>query len=241
MLELPTLLILLAVGFIAGLLSGAVGFGGGMILLPVLTTFYGVEVAVPVSTIAQMLSNLSKMGMGFRNIEWKQAGRFLLLAAPLTALGAYGFAVVPKVPMTRLLCIFLIIFAIMKIMGKMNLPKKPATMIVGGGITGLINGLLGISGPLSSAVFLTLGLTPVAYIASEATAATAMHVIKIFMYGKLDLMNWDIFICGVLIGLAMMLANFIAIRLIHNINKKLYQKIVAGVMIAASVWLFFSV
>ena len=241
MLEPSTLIILLAVGFIAGLLSGAVGFGGGMILLPVLTTFYGVEVAVPVSTIAQMLSNLSKMGMGFRNIEWKQVGRFLLLAAPLTALGAYGFAVVPKVPMTRLLCIFLIVFAIMKIMGKLTLPGKPATMIVGGGITGLINGLLGISGPLSSAVFLTLGLSPVAYIASEATAATAMHLIKIFMYGKLDLMNWDIFICGLLIGLSMMLANFIAIKLIHGINKKLYQKIVAAVMIAASLWLFFSV
>ncbi len=241
MLETSTLLVLLAVGFVAGLLSGSVGFGGGMILLPVLTTFYGVEVAVPVSTIAQMLSNLSKMGMGFRNIEWKQAGRFLLLAAPLTALGAFGFAVVPKVPMTRLLCIFLVVFAIMKIMGKMTLPKKPATMIIGGGITGLINGLLGISGPLSSAVFLTLGLTPVAYIASEATAATAMHIIKIFMYGKLDLMNWDIFVCGVLIGLVMMFANFIAIKLIHNINKKLYQKIVAGVMIAASIWLFFSV
>ncbi len=241
MLETSTLLILIAVGFVAGLLSGAVGFGGGMILLPVLTSFYGVEVAVPVSTIAQLLSNLSKMGMGFKNIEWKQTGRFLLLAAPLTALGAFGFAVVPKALMTRILCVFLIVFAVMKIMGKMTLPNRPATMIVGGGVTGLINGLLGISGPLSSAVFLSLGLSPVAYIASEATAATAMHIIKIVMYGKLDLMNWDIFICGVLIGLSMMLANFIAIKLIHNINKKLYQKIVAGVMIGASLWLFFTV
>lgn len=240
MLDLSTLLVLLAVGFVAGLLSGSVGFGGGMVLLPVLTAFYGVEVAVPVSTIAQMLSNLSRMGMGFRHIEWKQAGRFLILAAPLTALGAYGFAIVPKVPMTRALCIFLIIFAVMKVMGKLTLPGKPATMIIGGGVTGLVNGLLGISGPLSSAAFLTLGLQPLAYIASEATTATVMHAIKIFMYGKLDLMNRDIFICGLLIGAAMMLANFVAIRLIHNVNKKLYQKIVASVMIAASIWLFFS-
>ena len=50
--------ILIVVGLAAGLLSGSVGFGGGMILLPVITYFYGVEVAVPVSTIAQMLSNL---------------------------------------------------------------------------------------------------------------------------------------------------------------------------------------
>lgn len=241
MLEISTIAVLMGVGLVAGLLSGAVGFGGGMILLPVLTYFYGVEVAVPVSTIAQLLSNLSKMGLGWKNIEWKQVGRFLILAAPLTALGAFGFAVVPKVPMTRILCVGLIIFAVMKILGKMTLPSKPATMIVGGGVTGLINGLLGISGPLSSAVFLSLGLSPVAYIASEATAATAMHLIKILMYGKLNLMNWEIFICGLLIGLAMMAGNFIAIKLIHSINKKLYQKIVAAVMIGASIWLFFTV
>lgn len=42
--------ILMIVGLVAGLLSGSVGFGGGMILLPVITYFYGVEVAVPVST-----------------------------------------------------------------------------------------------------------------------------------------------------------------------------------------------
>lgn len=41
----------------------------------------------------------------------------------------------------------------------------------GGGMTGLVNGLLGISGPLSNAVFLTLELAPVSYIASEATTA----------------------------------------------------------------------
>ena len=41
--------ILMIVGLVAGLLSGSVGFGGGMILLPVITYFYGVEVAVPVS------------------------------------------------------------------------------------------------------------------------------------------------------------------------------------------------
>ena len=41
----------------------------------------------------------------------------------------------------------------------------------GGGVTGLVNCFLGISGPLSSAVFLTLELAPVSYIASEATTA----------------------------------------------------------------------
>ena len=232
--------ILIVVGLAAGLLSGSVGFGGGMILLPVITYFYGVDVAVPVSTIAQMLSNLSRVVMGWKEIDWRAVGMFLLLAVPFTALGAFGFAKVPKGPMTIVLCSFLIVFAVMKLMGKMRLPHRPSTMVVGGGVTGLVNGLLGISGPLSSAVFLTLELAPVSYIASEATTAAVMHIVKAIVYGKLNLMSDSIFLSGCGIGCAMMLGNFIAMRFIRNVNKKLYQKVVAGIMIAVSLWLIVS-
>lgn len=168
----------------------------------------------------------------------EKAGQFLILAAPLTVLGAFGFAVINKPLMTRLLCIFLILFAIIKLTGKIRLQPKRSVVILGGGLTGLVNGLLSISGPLSSAVFLTFGLSPVSYIASEATAATAMHIIKVVMYGKLNMMDGRIFFFGLIIGISMMIGNFIALKIIKNINKKLYQKIVAGVMIAVSIWLF---
>ena len=235
-----TYLILAIVGLIAGLLSGAVGFGGGMILLPVITYFYGIEVAVPVSTIAQLLSNLSRVGMGWKSIDWRAAGQFLLPAIPFTALGAFGFAKVPKGPMTIVLCAFLIVFAILKLRGRIRLPRRAATMYIGGGLTGLVNGLLGISGPLSSAVFLTLDLSPVSYIASEATSAAAMHIVKAIVYGRLNLMSWEIFFSGVGIGCAMMLGNFIAMRCIRNVNRKRYQRIVAFVMIGVSLWLIIS-
>ena len=103
-----------------------------------------------------------------------------------------------------------------------------------------MNGLLGISGPLSSAVFLSIELAPVSYIASEATAAAAMHIVKALVYGKLNLMHVNIFLNGIGIGCAMMIGNFIAMRCIRNVNKKLYQKIVAGIMIAVSLWLIIS-
>jgi uncharacterized membrane protein YfcA len=234
-------IILILVGLLAGLLSGSVGFGGGMIILPVITYFYGVDVAVPISTIAQLLSNLSRSAIGYKDIHWDKVGLFLLLAAPLTALGAYGFAIVPIKTMTRVLCLFLIIFAIIKLTGKIKLPKTKATALIGGGLTGLTNGLLGISGPISSAVFMTFSLSPVAYIASESTAATAMHIIKALMYGKLNLLDGNILLNGLYIGIALMIGNFLAMRFIRNVNKKKYQKVVAGMLILVSLFLMFTV
>lgn len=193
---------LIIVGFIAGALSGSVGFGGGMILLPVIT-FSSACVAVPVSTIAQLMSNLSRSVMGWRSIRWRQVAWFLVPALPFTALGAFGFSMVDKVLMTRLLCVFLILFSVMKLRGKLHLPQGKSTMLIGGSLTGVLNGLLGISGPISSAVFLTLNLSPVSYIASEATAAAAMHVVKAVTYGKFSLMNTTIFLNGLFIGMAM--------------------------------------
>lgn len=100
---------LVIVGLIACLLSSSVGFRGGMILLPVITCFYGVDVAVPVSTIIQLHNILNRVGIEYRQIKWKVAGQFLLLATPFTApLGAFGFARVSKGSMAVVLCVFLI-------------------------------------------------------------------------------------------------------------------------------------
>lgn len=235
-----SIILLSIVGLMAGMLSSSIGFGGGMLLLPIVTSVYGIEVAVPVCTIAQLLSNASRAIIGWKSIEWKKTLWFLLPSIPLTALGAYGFSIAPKNIMTIIVGFALILFAIQKLRGKLHFPQHPATMVVGGCVTGFINGMLSISGPLSSAVFLTLDLSPVSYIASEATAATVMHVVKIVVYGKLNLVNEQIIIAGLGIAAAMIVGNYLAMRFIKNVDKKKYQKVVASCMILLSLFLIFS-
>lgn len=234
-------IILIAAGLVAGLISGTVGFGGSLILLPTVTSFYGIEVAVPMATVAQLLSNIFRMGAGFKAIRWRKVWQFLILAAPLTVAGAYGFVVVPKELMTRILCAVLVIFAILELYQKITLPKSRMTMIVGGGISGVINGLLCLSGPVSSAVFLTLGLSPVAYIATEAASATIMHIVQMVMYGEFGLLDIKVLLDGIYIGVAMSLGNFFAMKRIQTIKRKIYRRVVAAVMIICSIWLFLSV
>jgi uncharacterized protein len=62
--------------------SGAAGFGGALLLLPVLSNILGVKTAVPVLTIMQLLGNLSRVWFGRTQISWKPVGYFLPGALP---------------------------------------------------------------------------------------------------------------------------------------------------------------
>ena len=87
--------------FAAAAISGAAGFGGALLLLPLLVATVGVTQAVPLLSIAQLIGNLSRAGFGFAQIHWKPVGLFLHGAIPLSVLGALSFVQLPKELVTR--------------------------------------------------------------------------------------------------------------------------------------------
>lgn len=219
--------VLIVSSFAAALVSGAAGFGGSLLLLPVVTACVGSEVAVPVLTIAQLIGNLSRMGMGFRQIDWKSVGLFSLTSLPLAALGAFGFSLLPKELVTRCIGVALILLVLAKLLLKKDLPKGKSTLLVGGAVTGGLSGLCGSGGPIGAAVFLSLGLSPVAYIASEAATATAMHILKTAIYSQLTDMTAKTLLVGLAMGATMLAGTFAANRFIKKMEKNKFQKYVA--------------
>jgi len=83
--------LLLAGGWLAATVSEAAGFGGALLLLPVLTWTVGPKAAVPVLTLAQLLGNLSRAGIGWRDIRWRPVLLFSAGAVLASLLGARLF------------------------------------------------------------------------------------------------------------------------------------------------------
>jgi len=220
-------LALIITSFIAAFISGSAGFGGALLLLPVVTTCVGVEVAVPVLTLAQLIGNLSRMAFGFRQIAWKSVGLFCMTALPLAALGAFGFSVLPKNIVTRCIGVSLIVLVLAKVIKKLGFKNGKKAMLIGGAVAGLLSGLAGSGGPIGAAAFLTLGLPPVAYIASEATTATAMHILKTVIYSKLVGLDSSALLTGLAMGVAMIAGTFAANRIVKKIEKGNFQNYVA--------------
>ena len=88
-------LFILAVGLAAGTLSGIVGFGSSIMLMPVLVIVFGPLQAVPIMAIAAIMANLSRVAVWWREVDWRAVGAYSATGAPFAALGAATLLTLP--------------------------------------------------------------------------------------------------------------------------------------------------
>ena len=155
-LSLIKILLILSGSFLAAFISGAAGFGGALLLLPVLSWSIGPAMAVPVLTLAQLIGNLSRVYVGFKEISWKPVVIFIATAVPLSIIGALFFVSLPKTLIMRVIGACIVVFAALKYFKILKLHSGTKTLLIDGSITGLLSGLVGSAGPIGAAVFLSL-------------------------------------------------------------------------------------
>lgn len=218
---------LLVVGaFAAAAISGSAGFGGALLLLPLLNQVVGVTEAVPLLTIVQIIGNGARAGMGWRHIRWRPVLLFLSAAIPFSMLGALSFASLPTALVARIVGIAILLFVILKATGMIAFKPSRRVLVIGGGVTGLLSGLVGSGGPLGAAVFLSLGLPPLAYVASDAVASIAMHGAKTVVYGATIDLGPTFWPLAIAMGLAMIAGTWAGRLLIKRLPVDRFRQFV---------------
>src|SRR5918911_941763 len=106
--ELLPLIVLVLTAFGASTIAAIAGFGGAVVLLPVLLSVFGVRDAVPILTVAQLIGNLARVYFNRRELVLPVAGWFSLGAIPSSVIGAVLFVAAPPAILTKLLGAFLL-------------------------------------------------------------------------------------------------------------------------------------
>jgi uncharacterized membrane protein YfcA len=225
------LFLLFMAAFAAAAISGAAGFGGALLLLPLLATTVGAVQAVPLLTVAQFVGNVSRAGFGFRQIRWKPVALFLAGAAPLSVAGAMSFVTLPKDLVTRCIGAAILLFVALKYYGVLDLKPGPLLLAGGGGIVGFLSGLVGSAGPLGAAIFLSLGLPPVSFVASEAATALVMHGVKTVVYQQYIFLGKEFWVKAAVMGIAMVSGTWSAKKAIETMPQERFQRCVAVLLV----------
>ncbi|UOA08450.1 sulfite exporter TauE/SafE family protein [Methylobacter sp. S3L5C] len=225
---------LFVAAYLTAAISGAAGFGGALLLLPLLVSSIGVSQAIPLLTIAQLIGNFSRAGFGFKQIQWQPVGLFLLGAVPLSIVGAHAFVNLPELIATRAIGVAIFAFVTLKHFNILTFKNNRVLLVVGGGLVGFLSGLVGSAGPLGAAIFLSLGLPPVAYIASEAVTALVMHSVKTVIYQGFIEFERGFWLLAVLMGGAMVLGTWSAKRIVERLPSETFQQLVTLLLLAVS-------
>ena len=226
---------LLLCGWLAATVSGTAGFGGALLLLPVLTFTVGARAAVPILTVAQLLGNLSRAGFGWREIRWKPAVLFCAGAVPGSVLGARIFIDLPPVFILRLIGLFLLCVVALRHtpIGTQRTPEwvlGPA-----GAVVGLLSALAGSAGPLAAVLFLGLHLPQRAYVASEAVTAVVMHLIKGIVYVRFAAVTFGEVAQGLALGGSLVLGSWTGRKLIDRLPQWGFGLLVEALLVGSAV------
>ena len=230
---LITVVVLIA-ALVASILAAVAGFGGAVIMLPVLVWAVGIQDAIPVLTIAQLIGNLSRVVFNKRALKWPVIWRFALGAVPAAVIGGIIFATAPATALVRLLGVFLIIMVIYRHThwGK-NARLKLGGFVPLGAASGILSAVLGTVGPFAAPFFLSYGLIKGAYIGTEAMTAVIMHITKLGVYGGYELIGMRTVLIGLAIGAVMILGTFLGKRLLNKVPERVFPYIIEGTMLVA--------
>lgn len=232
-----SLLLLFLAGWVAATLSGAAGFGGALLLLPILTHFIGVKAAVPVLTIAQLFGNGSRVWFGRHELRWRPIIYFLVAALPATLAGSYLFVGIASSGLTRAVGVLLIAVVLYRRLSIREIAVSDGGMALGGALTGFISGVAGSAGPIGAAFFLGLHLPATAYIASEATTALAMHLTKTVLYNRFALIGSRELAYGVFLGASMIAGSWTGKRVVQRLSRNTFVYVVEGLLILSGLQL----
>ena len=229
--------LLIATAFAAATLAAVAGTGGGIILLPVLVSVFGVREAVPMYAVASLIGNLSRVGLNRSMLDFQVFGWFVAGAVPFAVLGGWLFTRIPDPGLVRLLGAFLLLSVIARrAHPALRGGFQPAWFAPIGGMFAVVSAIVGSAGPFLAPFYLSYGLTKGAFIGTEALGTAVMHVAKLSTYQGLDVMSSATWLGGLVLGPVMVVGSYMGKRILDRIPTRIFLNIIEAVIAGFGLW-----
>lgn len=229
-----TYLLVLTVGLIAGTISGIVGFGTSLMLMPVLVIAFGPREAVPIMAVAAIMANLSRVAVWWREVDWRAVGVYALTGIPAAALGARTLLVLPPRIVEAVLAVFFIAMIPMRRwLAAHDVRLKLWHLAVVGMVIGFLTGIVASTGPVNAPLFLAYGLVKGAFLGTEAMASLAVYGSKSLVFRSYGALPLEAIIRGLIIGGSITAGSFIAKRFVLTLEPEKFNLLMDALLLAS--------
>ncbi|MBU9843003.1 sulfite exporter TauE/SafE family protein [Rahnella aceris] len=228
-------------GILAGVISGVVGTGGSIMLLPALTYTFGPKTAIPVMAIAAIVGNISRVLLWRKDINIRA---FLLYAMPGIPAAVLGANTLWEMPATLSnMCIgafFLLLIPLRHYARYRAFTLSSAQLAMAGTLTGFLTGVVFSTGPLTIPVFAGYGLVKGALLSTEAAASFAIYFAKASAFSVIGAMPWPVFLSGLLVGGTLTTGMLIGKKFVIKMSETSFNRLIDIMLFLAGISLLWN-
>jgi uncharacterized protein len=226
--------LVLALGLAAGSLSGIIGTGASIMLLPVLVFQFGPKQAVPIMAIAALMSNVAKIMAWWREVDWRAFAAYSITGIPAAALGARTLLVLPSPVVDLALGLFfLLMIPGRRWLNAMKFRIRLWQLALAGAVIGFLTGIVISTGPLSVPAFTSYGLLKGAFLSTEAASSLALMVSKVTTFRQLGALPYSSILQGVIIGASVMAGAFVGKAVVLRMSIGMFQHVLDGLLLCS--------
>ena len=228
------LFLILAIGLLAGVVSGVIGTGSSIMLVPVLAYVYGPKEAIPIMAVAAVMANVSRILAWWREVDGRAFAAYAATGVPAAALGARTMLILPPRAVDLAIGAFLLAMIPARRWLTAHLVKLRLVHLASAGAAiGFLTGIVASTGPASVPVFLGYGLVKGAFIGTEAAASLAVYATKTLTFQGSGALPIDTALKGLIVGASLMSGAFLAKPFVLRLAPESFRHIMDALLLAS--------
>ena len=206
-------------------MQGYTGWGGAMLMMPLITLVYPPVEALALLVVGGLIISSQLYPGALRQVTWTEMRSLLLTLVLFTPLGTILLLYMDPYLVRRIIGVILLIISILVMSGWQYRGKQSGlSTVLFGGVSGVINGFAGL-GSAILAIYI-MALPDAANIQrSKIIIASGVIIFTIMIVFSVNgVMNWDLILRGIFLAPTQMIGTVIGVSLFNYFPQEYFKK-----------------
>jgi uncharacterized protein len=248
------IIIISTAALVAAALTLFSGFGLGTLLMPIISIFFPIEIAVAVTALVHFANNVFKVGLLGKNAKKSVLIAFGIPAIFFAILGALTLTWLSSAthvidysvlvwkmhvsPIKLVIGIIILSFVILELIPKFStIAIEQRFLPIGGMLSGFFGGLSGHQGVFRSMFLIKADLSKEQFVATGVMLAVMVDIARLLIYG-LDLskfhINWSLVSAA---SVSAFLGSYLGAKLLKKVTISAVQNVVSMLLVIVAIGL----
>ena len=190
---------LVLAAFFTSTLTAALGLGGGVLLLAIMSFYIPFAAAIPLHGVVQLASNVSRFGVDMKSVRWECVGIYAIGSVLGVLAGYFYIDELTEEYLPVFLGIFILVITWKSVLKFFHRWLSNLGLVAF--IQSFLSLFVGSTGLLSPPILIDKGLMKDEVIVTHAVQMSIMHLMKIvaFMLTGFSLLNYSLLLFGMIV------------------------------------------